>query len=270
MLGIGQFSKTCQVSIKTLRYYDKIQLLTPAKTDPDTGYRYYNNEQLSKMLLIQRLKRYGFSLEEIKTILSCRDRHTLSCTLARQTQKLRQQVADTQYVITELEQHLLNLERTGNIMSYQNNYTIQLVNTEPISTVSCRQKMSVEEFGQYYGKLYEKIAREQLHPSGKVMALYYDQEFDPTCSDVELAISITDADRANRVIPGGLCASTTHYGAYSSLSDAYGAVVKWLSESDYELLDCPYEIYRKTQFDKLPPSEWETDIFFPVGKKESL
>ena len=37
MLGIGQFSKICQVSVKTLRYYDKIQLLTPAKIDPDTG-----------------------------------------------------------------------------------------------------------------------------------------------------------------------------------------------------------------------------------------
>ena len=28
----------------------------------------------------------------------------------------------------------------------------------------------------------------------------------------------------------------------------------------------PYEIYRKNQFDKLPPDEWETEIFFPVKK----
>lgn len=86
MLGIGQFSKICQVSVKTLRYYDKIQLLTPAKIDPDTGYRYYNDNQLPKMLLIQRLKRYGFSLDEVKAILSCDDRCTLSCKLARQVQ----------------------------------------------------------------------------------------------------------------------------------------------------------------------------------------
>ena len=267
MLGIGQFSKICQVCVKTLRYYDKIQLLTPAKIDPDTGYRYYNDNQLPKMLLIQRLKRYGFSLDEVKAILSCDDRCTLSCKLARQVQRLRQQVADTEYVITELEQHLLNLERTGNLMSYQNNYTIQLVNTEPISAISCRQTMSVNEFGRYYGTLYEKIAREQLHPSGKVLALYYDKEFNPECSDIELAVSIAEPDQANRVIPGGLCAFTTHRGSYSSLSDAYGAIVQWLAGSNYELTDCPYEIYRKTQFDKLPPSEWETDIFFPVRKR---
>lgn len=268
MLSIGQFSKICQVSIKTLRYYDKIQLLTPARIDPDTGYRYYHNDQLPKMLLIQRLKRYGFSLDEIKTLLSCGDRYTLSCKLEQQITVLRRQVTETEYVITELEQHLLNLERTGNIMSYQNNYTIRLVNTEPITAISCRQTMSVNDFGRYYGTLYERIGKEQLHPTGKVLALYHDQEFDPECSDIELALSIAETDRANRVIPGALCASTTHYGAYSSLSDAYAAIVKWLAENGYEMADCPYEIYRKTQFDKLPPSKWETDIFFPVRKKD--
>lgn len=268
MLGIGPFSKICQVSVKTLRYYDKIQLLTPAKTDPDTGYRYYTSDQLSRMLLIQRLKRYGFSLDEIKTLLSCHDQHVLSCKLAQQIETLRQQVATTQYVITELEQHLRNLERTGDLMSYQNSYTIQLVDTEPISVISCRQNMSVEEFGLYYGKLYEKVGREQLHPTGKVLALYHDQEFDPACSDIEVALSIAETDRADRVIPGGLCAFTTHYGPYSGLSDAYGAIVKWLEHSAYEVADAPYEIYRKTQFDKLPPSQWETDIYFPVREKK--
>lgn len=117
--------------------------------------------------------------------------------------KLCQHVVDTQYVLMELETHLLDLERTGDIMSYQNNYAIPLINTEPITAVSCRQKMSVEEFGTYYGTLFQKIAREQLHPSGKVMALYHDKEFDPAYSDIELAVSITEADKANRIIPGG-------------------------------------------------------------------
>ena len=267
MLGIGPFSKICQVSIKTLRYYDKLQLLTPARTDPDTGYRYYTSEQLSRMLLIQRLKRYGFSLDQIKTLLSCQDGETLARAFAEQLEVLRQQVEETQYVITELEQHLCNLERTGDLMSYQNHYNIQLVETEPISVVSCRQTMSVEEFGQYYGKLFEKIGWERLHPTGKILALYHDQGFDPACSDIELAVSVAEADQADRVIPGGLCASTTHYGPYSSLSDAYGAIVKWLEDSAYEIADAPYEIYRKNQFDKLPPSQWETDIFFPVREK---
>ena len=268
MLGIGQFSKICQVSVKTLRHYDRIQLLTPAKIDPDTGYRYYREEQLSRMLLIRRLKRYGFSLDQIRDLLSCREPDTLTCTLTRQMDLLRQQVTDLQYVITELEQHLQNLERTGDLMSYKNQYVIHLTETEPIYALSCRQEMSVEEFGKYYGQLFETIAREGLHPAGPVLAVYHDQEFDPSGSDIEVAVSIAEHDRANRVISGCLCATTTHHGAYSNLGDAYGAIVQWLTEQEYEITGSPYEIYRKTQFDRLPPDQWETDIFFPVRKRE--
>ncbi len=62
LISIGQFSKICSVSIKTLRYYDKVELLKPAKVDKLTGYRYYDESQLNDMLTINRLKRYGFSL----------------------------------------------------------------------------------------------------------------------------------------------------------------------------------------------------------------
>ena len=41
MLSIGEFSKICQVSAKTLRYYDEIGLLRPEEINPENGYRYY-------------------------------------------------------------------------------------------------------------------------------------------------------------------------------------------------------------------------------------
>ena len=69
MLSIGEFSNICKVSAKTLRYYAEIGLLEPSEVNPDNGYRYYAIEQLEKMLFINRLKAYSFSLDEIKTIL---------------------------------------------------------------------------------------------------------------------------------------------------------------------------------------------------------
>ena len=70
MLQIGEFSRICQVSVKTLHHYDKIGLLVPAEVDQVTGYRYYQVEQIDTMNYIQRLKRYGFSLEEIQQIIT--------------------------------------------------------------------------------------------------------------------------------------------------------------------------------------------------------
>ena len=68
MLSIGEFSNICKVSTKTLRYYAEIGLLEPSEVNPENGYRYYSIEQLEKMLFINRLKAYSFSLDEIKTI----------------------------------------------------------------------------------------------------------------------------------------------------------------------------------------------------------
>ena len=46
MLRIGQFSKLARVSIKALRYYDRIGLLKPAMIDTSTSYRYYTRISL--------------------------------------------------------------------------------------------------------------------------------------------------------------------------------------------------------------------------------
>ena len=74
MLTIGEFSNICRVSTKTLRYYAEIGLILPDEINPENGYRYYSIEQLEKMLLINRLKDYCFSLEEIKSILDSEER----------------------------------------------------------------------------------------------------------------------------------------------------------------------------------------------------
>ena len=74
MLTIGEFSNICRVSTKTLRYYAEIGLILPDEINPENGYRYYSIEQLEKMLLINRLKDYCFSLEEIKLILESEER----------------------------------------------------------------------------------------------------------------------------------------------------------------------------------------------------
>ena len=70
MLKISEFSRVCQVSVKTLRYYDEIGLLPPAEVDRWTKYRYYSAEQLPRLRRIIQLKGMGFSLVEIGRILN--------------------------------------------------------------------------------------------------------------------------------------------------------------------------------------------------------
>ena len=48
-IKIGEFSRLCRVTVRTLRHYEEIELLVPEIVDRDTGYRYYSVAQLQKM-----------------------------------------------------------------------------------------------------------------------------------------------------------------------------------------------------------------------------
>ena len=267
MLSIGEFSKICQVSVKTLHYYDRIGLLRPVRVDAFTGYRYYSQEQMEQMLYIQRLKRYGFLLEEIRELLACTDAHMLASRLLQQKERLKQKKMETEGILSELTAHLQDFERTGNIMGYQKGYEIRLTETPARNVLACRQKMGVNDFGRYYSTLYERVPKEKVTPNGATGAIYHDEEFDPTCSDVELIVGIREREKADKVMESQLCAMTIHKGPYSSLSDAYGALVSGIKENGYTADGAPYDLYVKTQFDSLAPEDWETEVYFPVKEK---
>ena len=56
MYKIGEFSKLVDLSIKTLRYYDEIGILSPKVIDRFTGYRYYNDDRILECEMIKLLK----------------------------------------------------------------------------------------------------------------------------------------------------------------------------------------------------------------------
>ena len=70
MYKIGTFSKISNTPVQTLRYYDSLKLLRPYIVDKYSNYRYYTNEQLSKLNFIKRLKQMGFKLEEITKVMN--------------------------------------------------------------------------------------------------------------------------------------------------------------------------------------------------------
>lgn len=267
MYQIGEFSKICQVSLNTLRHYDRIGLLKPAEVDRFTGYRYYDRSQLEKMLLIQRLKRYGFSLEEIQALTPGKDGSALRDALLRQRDQLTWRQQEIGMTIHDLTLYLQNLERTGNTMDIQLKSEIKVLETPPMAVVACRERMGVDDFGRWYGTLYERIAKEKLTPDGVFGAMYHDEEWNRDASDTELFIGVREADRANKVIGPRSCAMTVHKGGYSTLPETYAALVEWIRANGYEWDGAPYDIYTKTARDSLPAEDWETEVYFPVKKK---
>ena len=77
MYKIGEFSNMTGVSVKTLRYYDQINLLKPSKIDKYSNYRYYTDSEIFIFKKIEYLKKLGFSLEEIKNNIDCLSSETI-------------------------------------------------------------------------------------------------------------------------------------------------------------------------------------------------
>ncbi len=65
MYKIGEFSKIVDMPVRTVRYYDEVDVLKPEYVDQFSGYRYYTDNNVSEAEWIKLLRNTGFSLEEI-------------------------------------------------------------------------------------------------------------------------------------------------------------------------------------------------------------
>lgn len=85
-MTIKQFAKLCGCNPQTLRYYDGIDLLKPVKVDLYSNYRYYDENQVITYFKIKNLQKAGFSIEEIKSLLTKDDKFIIEAFTEKITQ----------------------------------------------------------------------------------------------------------------------------------------------------------------------------------------
>ncbi|GED71830.1 MerR family transcriptional regulator [Brevibacillus reuszeri] len=274
MLSIGEFSKICEVSTKTLRYYEEMGLLPPVEINPESGYRYYSIEQLKSMLYINRLKSYHFSLDEIKAIRDAEDdqpEEKLYAVLTRKRREIQEKLNALEYTLKQMNCDLLQLEKGIPIMSYLDDIDVQLVETKPMTILYARKQMSRNDYaagyGMYFSSLYEKVAKERLTLLGTPMTIYHSAEYNPDRNDTEFAIPIREAVKGTRDLPGCLCARSVCKGAYSDLTSIYARLREWIEKEGYEMVKSPYEVYVTDPNLSKASEDMITEVYFPIKKK---
>ena len=265
MLTIGEFSRISRVSAKTLRYYDQIGLLKPGFVSRDSGYRYYEVSQLRDMLLISRLKRYEFSLPEIAAVLASGDNEHLARLIRTKKEELLRQIQDQQHILLQMEQDIQKIERCENIM--QSNYLVKTIQMEPKFIYSLRRKMSVRDFGEMFGTLCAGLEKSGLNPAGPFLSIYHDEEFNHECTDIEVGVEVAvDKGEHIRSLSPGFCCFATHIGPYDDFTPCYTALMEWIEREGYTVSGPPFELYIKGCEDNIQPSEYVTEIYFPIKK----
>lgn len=272
MLSIGEFSNICKVSTKTLRYYAEIGLLEPSEVNPENGYRYYAIEQLEKMLFINRLKAYSFSLDEIKAILQSEEIQDDNLHLAfiHKKNEIEKQVDNYRQLLTQLEGDISAIERGKSIMSYMDEIDVRLVDVPKMYLLSVRKMVRAEDYpAEYikcYGKLFKRIAVDKLTMSGSPMILFHSAEYSPTGLDTEFAIPVQEYATGTRDFCPGLCLKTVVRGAYSELSSVYAKQIEWAEKEGYQNTNALFEVYITDPSQIADIKDNITEVYYPVKK----
>lgn len=91
-LTIGKLAKHTEVTIETIRHYQRIGLLTEPEK-PQDGYRCYSDDAITRIRFIKRAQQAGFTLKEIATLLALDGAH---CADVRQFAEQKYQQIDQQ------------------------------------------------------------------------------------------------------------------------------------------------------------------------------
>ena len=70
---IGEAAERTGLSIRTIRYYEEIGLVSPSGRTAG-GFRLYTDDDLDRLLLVKAMKPLDLSLETTQTMLEARDR----------------------------------------------------------------------------------------------------------------------------------------------------------------------------------------------------
>lgn len=109
LFSIGQVSKLFHISISILRYYDKIGLVQPEYTDPETGYRYYSTRQFECLNTIRYLRVLDMSLEQIALFLKSRNIDCIQELLEQQREEVIRRQQELEIIRRKIENRLNHL-----------------------------------------------------------------------------------------------------------------------------------------------------------------
>ena len=115
MYSSGEFAEKAHVTLRTIRYYDKMNLLKPSM-HTEAGARLYSDQDFAKLQQILLFKYLGFSLEEIREMtLASADPHFLNESLKIQKRLLQERQEELQSMILAVDQTSAALEQKHEI-----------------------------------------------------------------------------------------------------------------------------------------------------------
>ena len=275
MFKIGEFSKLSHTSVRMLRHYDQLGLLTPEKIGFDSGYRYYSARQLQKANKINRLKELGFSLALIKEMIEQSDTEQMAHYFSLRKSELQEELDKLERQHVLLESATIILREDASKM----NYHVILKEIPAMNVVSIRKIIpKYEDEGMLWQEFYQSVMAYQpkidfppCHTQADITrAIYHDTEYKEHDVDVELQSNVNGAYEGNdqlifKTVPAQKVASVTFSGPYEQMGAVTEQAAKWIEDQGLQMSGAMFNIYRVSPAQDPNPENWVTEACFPVA-----
>lgn len=130
-IKIKELSELTGVSVRTLQYYDEINLLNPAYTN-EYGHRFYDSNSFSKMFIIISLKNMGMSLNNINQYVNNND-FDIRLFIKEEKRRIEAAITDLQLRLMRLSRLEEQIDEKKDITPYILPFFSQLTNNTSIS-----------------------------------------------------------------------------------------------------------------------------------------
>jgi DNA-binding transcriptional MerR regulator len=265
LIPIGRFATRSRLSLKALRLYDAMGLLAPAYIDPDSGYRYYREEQLAQAKLIGLLRQLEMPLNRIAVVLE----HS-SASAAREIATYWQEVEADVRIKRRLVAYLMEfLEGKGGIM-----HDVKTRNVPEQKVLTVERKLHVGELPTFITNsseaLHAHLAAAGLTSSGAPFVIYHGEVSEDSDGPVEVCVPFKGT-----LEPAGemrVRLESAHEEAYTRLTKrevefpgilkAYESVYRWLEANGKTPSASAREVYF-AHWNQIDPAEPACDIAWP-------
>lgn len=272
MFTIGDFAHLGRVSVRMLRHYDAVGLLTPARVDPSSGYRFYTAEQMHRLNRLVALKDLGLTLDQVKVVLDEElPVEQLHGMLSLRRAELRQQIAADTARLRRVEARLRAIEREGTMPADE-----IVVKSVPAVRVA-RLSATAASYGPedispviqpLYPQLMERLGRAGVAPSGYGIATYEPAPGDEVVVHAGVTVDVEPSAAYDFEVvdlpPVAEAATIVHRGVMDDVDVTYQAVAAWIEAHGYRQNGFAREVY--LDYGDGDPAGWRTELQLEISR----
>lgn len=277
LLNIGQLAKICNVTHKTLRYYDALGILKPTMVNPENGYRFYSKWHTTRVMTIKQLQDIGISLSEISGILQTTDGSNVM-------EFLQNLLVNQENEIDKQIQQLLSKKRKLKSIQQQCNMIKEKIKSDApaeimIKTIHPRQFIFKPYQGEYrtgiFREYYKEILDGIVHQGADLSNIcssplaIYDQEDKPNMINLKIGYEVKQDFLLDKfckdTLSSGTYACYIHEGNYDSLRhDLYEKLYSDINKNGYKATGPSVEIYYINEVITSNAKNFITEIQIPI------